>query len=145
MRPRQVLSAAFTRLRPSTELKHPALVAPLCVGVATLARLLLDPVLKDHGPYLFFAIAVVVAALYGGSLAGIAAVLLSLPLCDYLFIEPRYTWFIYDARGDSLMLFLFAWSLCFLGAYLVAQELGLGRIGAGGGGIAFAYTPYRMT
>lgn len=108
MRPRRVLSAAFTRVQPSTELKHPALVAPTSVAIATLARLLLDPVLKDHGPFLFFAIAVVVAALYGGTWAGLGAILLSLPLCDYLFIEPRYTWFIYDARGDSLMLFLFA-------------------------------------
>jgi hypothetical protein len=43
------------------------------------------------------------------------------------------------------LLFLFAWSLCFLGAYLLGRELGLGRIGAGAAGIAFAYAPYRVT
>src|SRR5205807_5662460 len=43
------------------------------------------------------------------------------------------------------LLFLFAWSLCFAGAYLLARELGLGRLGAGAAGAAFAYAPYRVT
>jgi hypothetical protein len=43
------------------------------------------------------------------------------------------------------LLFLFAWALCFLGAYLLARELRLGRIGAAAAGIAFAYAPYRVT
>lgn len=43
------------------------------------------------------------------------------------------------------LLFLFAWSLCFVGAYLLARELGLGRLGAGVAGVAFAYAPYRVT
>jgi hypothetical protein len=43
------------------------------------------------------------------------------------------------------LLFLFAWSLCFLGAYLLARELGLGRLGGAAAGIAFAYAPYRVT
>jgi hypothetical protein len=43
------------------------------------------------------------------------------------------------------LLFLFAWSLCFLGAYLLARELGLRRLGAGAAGVAFAYAPYRVT
>jgi hypothetical protein len=43
------------------------------------------------------------------------------------------------------LLFLFAWSLCFLGAYLLARELRLGRLGAAAAGIAFAYAPYRVT
>jgi hypothetical protein len=43
------------------------------------------------------------------------------------------------------LLFLFAWSLCFVGAYLLARELGLGRVGAAAGGVAFAYAPYRVT
>jgi len=43
------------------------------------------------------------------------------------------------------LLFLFAWSLCFFGAYLLARELGLGRLGAAAAGIAFAYAPYRVT
>ncbi|MGO9490588.1 MAG: hypothetical protein ACLQBB_16390 [Solirubrobacteraceae bacterium] len=43
------------------------------------------------------------------------------------------------------LLFLFAWSLCFLAAYLLARELGLGRLGGGVAGAAFAYAPYRVT
>jgi hypothetical protein len=43
------------------------------------------------------------------------------------------------------LLFLFAWSLCFVGAYLLARELGLGRLGGAAAGAAFAYAPYRVT
>jgi hypothetical protein len=43
------------------------------------------------------------------------------------------------------LLFLFAWSLCFAGAYMLARELGLGRIGGAAAGAAFAYAPYRVT
>jgi hypothetical protein len=43
------------------------------------------------------------------------------------------------------LLFLFAWSLPFIGAYLLARELGLGRFGAAAAGAAFAYAPYRVT
>jgi hypothetical protein len=43
------------------------------------------------------------------------------------------------------LLFLFAWSLCFCGAYLLARELGLGRLGAAAAAAAFAYAPYRVT
>lgn len=43
------------------------------------------------------------------------------------------------------LLFLFAWSLCFVGAWLLARELGVGRVGAAVAGAAFAYAPYRIT
>jgi hypothetical protein len=43
------------------------------------------------------------------------------------------------------LLFLFAWSLCFVGAYLLARELGLRRLAAAAAGAAFAYAPYRVT
>jgi hypothetical protein len=43
------------------------------------------------------------------------------------------------------LLFLFAWTLPFIGAYLLARELGLGRFGAAAAGAAFAYAPYRVT
>jgi hypothetical protein len=43
------------------------------------------------------------------------------------------------------LLFLFAWSLCFVGAYMLARELGLRRVGAAAAGAAFAYAPYRVT
>jgi hypothetical protein len=43
------------------------------------------------------------------------------------------------------LLFLLAWSLCFVGAWLLARELGAGRVGAAVAGAAFAYAPYRVT
>jgi hypothetical protein len=43
------------------------------------------------------------------------------------------------------LLFLLAWSLCFLGTYLLARELGVKRMAATAAGVAFAYAPYRIT
>jgi hypothetical protein len=43
------------------------------------------------------------------------------------------------------LLFLFAWALCFLGAYLLARELGLRPLAATAAAVAFAYAPYRVT
>src|SRR3954449_7246534 len=42
------------------------------------------------------------------------------------------------------LLFLFAYALAFLGAYLLARELSAGRIGASVAGAAFAYAPWRL-
>ena len=47
------------------------------------------------------------------------------------------------ARYD--LLFLFAYALAFLGAYLLARELGVGRLAAVVAGVAFAYAPFRAT
>lgn len=42
------------------------------------------------------------------------------------------------------LLFLFAYALAFVGAYLLARELGAGRAGSAVGGAAFAYAPFRV-
>jgi hypothetical protein len=42
------------------------------------------------------------------------------------------------------LLFLFAYALAFLGAYLLARELGARRVGASVAGAAFAYAPWRL-
>src|SRR5919197_3697889 len=42
------------------------------------------------------------------------------------------------------LLFIFAYALAFLGAYLLARELGLGPAGAAVAGAAFAFAPYRL-
>jgi hypothetical protein len=42
------------------------------------------------------------------------------------------------------VLFLFAYALCFLGAWLLARELGAGRAGAAVAGAAYAYAPWRL-
>ena len=46
------------------------------------------------------------------------------------------------ARYD--VLFLFAYALCFAGAWLLARELGSNRTGAAVAGLAFAYAPWRI-
>jgi hypothetical protein len=46
------------------------------------------------------------------------------------------------ARYD--VLFLFAYALCFAGAWLLARELGAGRAGAAVAGAAFAFAPWRL-
>lgn len=46
------------------------------------------------------------------------------------------------ARYDAL--FLFAYALCFLGAWLLARELGVNRAGAAVAGLAFGYAPWRL-
>src|SRR5919106_5928198 len=46
------------------------------------------------------------------------------------------------ARYD--LLFLFAYALCFVGAYLLARELGLGPAGAAVAGAAYAFAPFRL-
>src|ERR1035441_8830967 len=43
------------------------------------------------------------------------------------------------------LLFLWIWSLCFVGSYLLARELGLRWIGAAVSAAAFAYADYRVT
>lgn len=46
------------------------------------------------------------------------------------------------ARYD--VLFLFAYALCFAGAWLLAREAGVNRAGAAVAGLAFAYAPWRL-
>jgi hypothetical protein len=43
------------------------------------------------------------------------------------------------------LLFLFAYALAFLGAYLLARELGLGWLGGAAVGAAFAYAPWKLS
>jgi hypothetical protein len=43
------------------------------------------------------------------------------------------------------LIFLFIWSLCFVGCYLLARELGLRKLAAAAAAAAFAYAPYRVT
>jgi hypothetical protein len=46
------------------------------------------------------------------------------------------------ARYD--LIFLFAYALAFIGAYLLGRELGIGPAGAAVAGVAFAYAPWRL-
>jgi hypothetical protein len=49
-----------------------------------------------------------------------------------------------DAVVRYDLLFLFAYALAFLGAYLLARELGIGPAGAAVAGAAYAFAPFRL-
>ncbi len=68
--------------------KEVAIAAAILVA-ASLVRLALDPILKDHAPYVTMLPALAVIALLTRRGISIAAVLLSWPIADYLFVEPR--------------------------------------------------------
>jgi PAS domain S-box-containing protein len=86
----------------------PYVLATAAVIGSALLRLAVDPFAHDEAPLLIFAFGVVIAGLYGGFGAGIAATILSIPVADYLFIQPRYTFFVYDPPSQSIMLIAFA-------------------------------------
>jgi K+-sensing histidine kinase KdpD len=72
--------------------------AAVCCAIAFLARLLLDPVLRDRSPLLLFALAVALSAIRGGFGPGLFSVLLGAfgapyffpPLGSYFHVEPGY-------------------------------------------------------
>ena len=73
---------------------------------------------------------------------------LSLAFSDSLLGYGPIAWFgsgTVAALVHYNLLFLFAWSLCFVGAWLLARELGAGRVGGAVAGAAFAYAPYKVT
>jgi len=79
-------------------------IAAAAVSAAVGVRLALDPILGTHFPYLPFALAVLVAARFGGRLPGLAATALSVA---WFFIEPRNSLAIANpAAAEGLALFL---------------------------------------
>ena len=86
---------------------RPYVLAIVAVVLSAATRFALDPLLHDKAPLLMFVCGIVIAVIFGGLRAGIAATILTIPVCDYLFIQPRYTFFIYDAPGDSISLGVF--------------------------------------
>src|SRR5438105_4984999 len=59
------------------------------VAVALLARVLLDPLLGDHHPFVTFYVAVAAAAWFGGLGPSCLTVVLALLAAPYFFIAPR--------------------------------------------------------
>jgi PAS domain S-box-containing protein len=76
------------------------LLAVLVVVVAFWLKINLDPYAdQEKTPFLFFFGAVIASALFGGFGPGLAAVVMTLLIADYCFIEPRYEWKLF--RNDS--------------------------------------------
>jgi len=77
-------------------------LAVLSVALATAIRLELDPLLGESAPFLLFGIVVIITSWYGGFWPGLLAIMLSLLVSDYLFLEPKYSIFTYDSRLDEI-------------------------------------------
>jgi two-component sensor histidine kinase len=85
--------------------------AILCVGIATLVRLLVDVVTPQAVPFATYFPAVLAATLIGGRTAGGLATLLSAVIAWYVFIPPRFVWTVITRpEGISLILFVVACS-----------------------------------
>ncbi len=66
-------------------------LAALAVAVVTAARVVAWPVLRDHIPWIPFALPIIVAACYGGVGPGLAAMLLSILATDYFLLAPYHS------------------------------------------------------
>jgi PAS domain S-box-containing protein len=80
--------------------------AVLAVAGATGLRLLLDPILLNHVPFITFFFAVYLASLFGGLGAGLFATVLSAAAGAYFIAEPRFSLYLSNS-GDVLQLALF--------------------------------------
>ena len=83
----------------------PILTVALVITGAVL-RLLFLQTLGDTNPFVTFFIAVLLAAMYGGLKAGLVGTLVSAMAANFLWIEPRYTFYISsDADLASMVVF----------------------------------------
>jgi len=65
-------------------------IAILAVAIATIIKLLLNPIFGLTSPFLLYFATVIVSSLYGGWRAGVLATILSALVSDYLFLSPVY-------------------------------------------------------
>jgi PAS domain S-box-containing protein len=76
-------------MKPSFDVALRYGVAVLAVGVAMLAKLLLDPLTVQDTPFLLVFSAIIVSAWYGGLGPGLLATVVSALATDYFFLYPR--------------------------------------------------------
>jgi PAS domain S-box-containing protein len=82
-------------------------IAIVAVATALLLKLLLAPLIERESPFTFFLAAVMLAAWYGGFRAGLLATAVAVPVIDFFFLEPVFTFDFGVASGNSLSLILF--------------------------------------
>jgi PAS domain S-box-containing protein len=75
------------------------LLTILLVGLALAARLLLDPLLGDRLPYMFFSAAVLFAAVYAGLWETLLALILGFMLAEWFIVEPRDSFMLSSSHG----------------------------------------------
>jgi serine phosphatase RsbU (regulator of sigma subunit) len=81
-------------------------IAVVSVGLATLAGLLLDPVLQRHLPFVWFFAALMFTAWYAGFGPATLAILLSVALAAFFFLPPTWSLKI-DEVVDHVALMVF--------------------------------------
>ncbi len=87
-------------------------IAILSVGVAASVHLALEPIFREVTPLLILMLGVILTSWFGGFGPGLLAIVLSLLIGDYLFMEPRYSILRYSEPTDLIRISFFA----FLGA-----------------------------
>jgi PAS domain S-box-containing protein len=83
-------------------------VAVGAVAVSLGFKLLLTAIEREKSPFIFFLASVLVSAWYGGRGPGLLATALSIPLIDFFFLEPAYTFDFGWHSGNSVSLLLLA-------------------------------------
>ncbi len=100
-------------------------VALLTVVVAALLRLALQPIFGGQGPFVFFVLAVIVAAWFGGRGPGLFATALGAIAGAYLFLEPVNS-FAISKPGDkgtaALYILIGIFVSVFVGALQTAKQ-----------------------
>src|SRR5215218_6524041 len=81
-------------------------VAMLAVGVALLAKLLLDPLTVQDTPFLLVFSAIIVSAWYGGLGPGLLATVVSALATDYFFLYPRGILTGFSVEGIEVLAFM---------------------------------------
>jgi PAS domain S-box-containing protein len=78
-------------IRPKTRFWRGQLLALVCVAAPTFAKIALSPTVADRGQLVFYFPAVIVAAVWGGARAGVAALALSSLIAWYAFVPPYFS------------------------------------------------------
>jgi K+-sensing histidine kinase KdpD len=102
------------------------LLSVAAVGLATLFRLALDPILGSHHPFTLYFAAVAVASWYGGFVPGIVATILAYFAADWFFITPRFEFNWPHSDLDefiALLAFLFSCSAIAVTSNVMRQAL----------------------
>src|SRR5215475_10589594 len=82
---------------------HPYVFATICVGIATVLRFGLDPILRDqHGLVLYYG-ALAAAAWRGGWGPAVFTIVTSYLLADWFFLAPRYEISVFTSEPVQLV------------------------------------------
>jgi two-component sensor histidine kinase len=104
-------------------------VAVICVAAGTALRSLLDPLVHEYIPVVVFYPFVLVASVWGGSLAGLSALVLSAAVADYLWLPPLGSFAINASSAITLTAFVV---VCLFGIFVASLLRALVEVHAEG-------------